>query len=145
MAIVDFDPLFKWFRGRIGGLVYRRAHNGKISVYPSPDMSRVKASKAQKDHRQHFREAALYASAAVADPDLRQIYVQMAIDNGKNPGRPFDMASSDYYHNGNDLLWKKHMGDREKPGNWEIDRYHFYLTRQTPRGSFSFYKRSRRR
>ena len=145
MAIVDFDPLFKWIRGRIGGLVYRRAHNGKISVYPSPDMSRVRASKAQKDHRQHFREAGLYASAAVADPDLRPIYVQMAIDNGKNPKRPFDMASSDYYHNGNDLLWKKHMGDREKPENWEIDRYHFYLTRQTPEGRLRLYKRKRRR
>jgi hypothetical protein len=82
---------------------------------------------------------------AVADPDLRPIYVQMAIDNGKNPRRPFDMASSDYYHNGNDLLWKKHMGDREKPENWEIDRYHFYLTRQTPEGRLRLYKRKRRR
>jgi hypothetical protein len=108
-------------------------------------VSQVKASKAQKDHRQLFREASLYASAAVADPDLRPIYVEMAINNGKNPKRPFDMASSDYYHNGNDLLWKKHMGDREKPGKWEVDRYHFYLTRQTPEGRFSLYKRKRRR
>jgi len=145
MAKVDFNPLLKWFRGQIGDLVFRRAHNGKISVYASPDMSRVKPSKAQKDHRHNFREAALYASAAVADPDLRPIYVQMAIDNDRNPRRPFDMASSDYYHNGNDLLWKKHMGEREKPQNWDIDGYHFYLTRQTPQGWQQVYKRTRRR
>ena len=126
MAIVDFDPLFKWFRGRIGGLVYRRAHNGKISVYLSPDMSRVKASKAQKDHQHNFREAVLYASATVADPDLRPIYVQMAIEKGRNPKRPYDMAVSDYSTTGNDLLWKKHMGDQPKPENWRLKRYSFY-------------------
>jgi hypothetical protein len=145
MAKVDFHPLLKWLRGKLGGLVFRRAHSGKISVYLSPDMSRVRASKAQKDHRQRFREAALYASAAVADPDLRPVYVQMAVDHNRDPRRPFHTAHSDYYQNGNDLLWQKHMGDREKPQNWEMDRYHFYLTRQTPKGRFRFYKRQRRR
>src|SRR6476469_2592489 len=63
-----------------------------------------------------MKEAFLYASAAVADPDLRLIYVQMAMDNGKNPKRPFDVAVSDYCDTGNDLLWKKHMGTRRTPG-----------------------------
>jgi hypothetical protein len=58
-----------------------------------------------------MREAFKYASAAVTDTDIRPMYVQMALDHNKNPGRPFDMAVSDYYHHGNDLLWKKHMGD----------------------------------
>ena len=132
MAKVDFDPLIKWFTGRIGKLVYRRSHNGKVSAYPTPDMSKVKWSPAQKDHRQHMKEAFLYASAAVADPDLRPIYVQMAVDNDRNPRRPFDMAVSDYCDTGNDLLWKKHMGDKEKPENWDIERYHWYLTKQRP-------------
>lgn len=79
-----------------------------------------------------MKEAFLYASAAVADPDLRPIYVQMAVENGKNPKRPFDMAVSDYCHTGNDLLWKKHMGDREKPRIWDIERYDWYLTKRTP-------------
>ncbi len=142
MAKVSFNPLLKWFRGKIGNLVFRRAHNGKVSVYITPDMSRVKWSQAQKDHRQHRKEAFLYASAAVADPDLRPIYVQMAVDHNKNPRCPFDMAVSDYCDTGNDLLWKKHMGDREKPKNWDIERYHWYLTKQKPP---YFKKRKRRR
>jgi hypothetical protein len=51
MAEVSFHQFINWFRGRIGKLVYRRAHNGKVSVYRAPDMSRVKWSPAQKDHR----------------------------------------------------------------------------------------------
>ena len=132
MAKVSFNPLLKWFRGKIGDLVFRRAHNGKVSVYITPDMSGVKWSRAQNDHRQHMKEAWIYASAAVADPELRPIYVQMAIENGKNPKRPFDMAVSDYCDTGNDLLWKKHMGDQEKPKNWDIERYSWYLTKRKP-------------
>jgi len=132
MAKVSFNPLLKWFRGKIGDLVFRRSHNGEVSVYLTPDMSGVKWGQAQKDHRQRMKEAFIYASAAVADPDLRPIYVQMAVDSGKNPKRPFDVAVSDYYDTGNDLLWKKHMGDREKPGNWAIERYHWYLTNRKP-------------
>jgi hypothetical protein len=90
-------------------------------------MTRVKWSQAQKDHRRRMGEASKYASAAIADPDLRPIYVQMAVEQGKNPDRPFDTAVSDYYHNGNDLLWKKHMGDQEKPANWKMRRYPFYF------------------
>ena len=48
MARVSFNPLIKWFRGRIGDLVFRRAHNGTVSVYITPDMAGVKRSAAQK-------------------------------------------------------------------------------------------------
>jgi len=130
MAKVSFDPIIRWLTGRIGKLVYRRSHNGQVSAYPAPDMSNVKWSQAQKDHRQRMGEAARYASAAVADPDLRPIYVQMAVDHDMNPGRPFDMAVKDYYHNGNDLLWKKHMGDQEKPANWKMYGYEWYFKKQ---------------
>jgi hypothetical protein len=37
MAKVEFDPIIKWITGKIGKLVYRRAHNGKVSTYPAPD------------------------------------------------------------------------------------------------------------
>ena len=76
--------------------------------------------------RQQMREAFKYASAAIADPDIRAVYVQMAVEHNKNPTRPFDMAVSDYYHEGNDLLWKKHMGEQEKPANWKMERYSWY-------------------
>jgi hypothetical protein len=140
MAKVSFNPLLKWFTGKIGDLVFRRAHNGKVSVYLTPDMSRVRWSQPQKDHRQHMKEAFIYASAAVADPDLRPVYVQMAVESGKDPKRPFQMAVSDYCDTGNDLLWKKHMGNREKPKNWDIERYAWYLTKRKPQ-----YLRKRKR
>jgi hypothetical protein len=97
-------------------------------------MSRVKWSQAQKDHRARMAEAFKYASAAVADPDIRPVYVQMALDQNKDPRRPFDMAVSDYYHTGNDLLWKKHMGDQEKPKIWDIDYYSWYFPKTKRHG-----------
>ena len=129
MTKVRFHPLIEWFTGKMGNMVFRRSHNGKVSVYATPSMKGVKWSQAQKDHRQRMREASKYASAAVADLDIRPIYIQMAVDHNKNPGRPFDMAVSDYYHHGNDLLWKKHMGDQEKPKNWNMAFYAWYFTK----------------
>ena len=134
MTKVRFHPIVEWFAGKMGNLVFRRSHNGKVSVYEAPYMKGVKWSQAQKDHRQRMGEASRYASAAVADPDLRPIYVQMAVDHDMNPGRPFDMAVKDYYHNGNDLLWKKHMGDQEKPKKWDMDYYPWYVTKPGRRG-----------
>ena len=128
MAKVSFNPLIKWFRGRIGDLVFRSAHNGKVSVYITPDMTGVKRSPAQKRQNRRFGDASSYASAAIADPEIRAVYVQMAIEQNKNPLRPSDIASSDYYHTGNDLLWKKHMGAQEKPQNWRMDLYSWYFT-----------------
>jgi hypothetical protein len=126
MAKVSFNPIINWFRGRIGDLVFRRAHNGKVSVYITPDMRRVKRSTAQKAQNQRFSQASKYASAAIADPDIRPIYVQMAIEQNMNPRRPFDVAQSDF-QDGNDLLWKKHMGDCDKPQNWKMNHYSWYF------------------
>jgi hypothetical protein len=130
MSKVRFHPIIEWFTGKMGKLVFRRSHNGKVSVYETPYMKGVKWSQAQKDQRQRMGEASRYASAAVADPDIRPVYVQMAMDHNKNPKRPFDMAVSDYYHHGNDLLWKKHMGDQGKPKNWNMGFYPWYFHKQ---------------
>ena len=129
MPSVRFHKIIEGFVGKMGYYIYRRSHNGKISIYENPFLFKglkIKWSQAQKHQRRRFGEASRYASAAVADPDLRPIYVQMAIENGKNPKRPYDMAVSDYCNTGNDLLWKKHMGDQQKPGNWSVDRYDWY-------------------
>ena len=133
MARVSFNSLIKWFRGRMGGLVFRRSHNGKVSVYPEPDMSRVKWSPAQKDNRRRMKEASKYASAAIADPEIRQMYVQMATARGMNPKRPFDVAVKDYRHGGEDLLWKKHMGEQEKPEHWNMYHYPWYFPARVSR------------
>ncbi|HJS20047.1 MAG TPA: hypothetical protein VJ785_14965, partial [Anaerolineales bacterium] len=81
MAKAKFHPIVDWFSGKMGRLVFRRSHNGKVSVYGTPHMKGIKWSQAQKDHRQRMGEAARYASAAIADSEIRQLYVQMAVDH----------------------------------------------------------------
>ena len=113
-------PMFRWIRGKMGKIVYRLSHNGEVSAYPAPDMSGVEWSPAQKAQRQRFAQATAYAKLAIKEPEIRQLYVEMAKRRKMNERRPFDMAVSDYCQ-GNDLLWKKLMGDQEKPEDWIWD------------------------
>ena len=122
MAKVRFHPLFEHLRGTIKGMVFRLSHNGKISAYLSPDMSRVEWSQAQDSHRERMAEAWAYASTAYKDPVVREIYVQMALEQNKNENRPYDMAVSDYYHNHNNLL-----GDRFQ---WDVQLYRWKMENQ---------------
>ncbi|HSL43802.1 MAG TPA: hypothetical protein VK897_10245, partial [Anaerolineales bacterium] len=94
-------PMFQWIRGKMGKIVYRLSHNGEVSAYPTPDMSKVIWSPAQETQRQNFAKASAYGKLAIRYPDLRQYYVQMAKQRKKNQRRPFDMAVSDYCQ-GND-------------------------------------------
>jgi hypothetical protein len=110
-------PMFRWIRGKMGKIVYRLSHNGEVSAYPAPDMTGIEWSPAQKAQRQNFAKASAYAKLAIQDPEIRQVYVEMAKQRKRNKRRPGDMAVSDYFQ-GNDLLWKKHMGDQEKPADW---------------------------
>ena len=66
---------------------------GKQTVMKTPDMSRVKWSKAQKASRKRFREAIFYAKQAMADPDVRAYYEKAA---EKADRQPFRVAVSDY-------------------------------------------------
>lgn len=100
MAIVTLNPAFKEAHGRLDDLVLRRTPSGKISLIKLAYMSRVKWSKAQKAHRQRFKEAVAYAKAAMAEPSVRAQYEVLAARENK---RPFDMAVSDYFK-GNNLL-----------------------------------------
>ena len=110
-------PIFRWLRGKMGNVVFRLSHNGEMSMYPAPDMTKVKWSKAQKDQRTNMARASAYGHVAIQDPDIRQYYVEMAKQRKMNPRRPYDVAVSDYFA-GNDLLWKKLHGDQEKPEDW---------------------------
>jgi hypothetical protein len=111
MAKILLHPLIKDIRGKMGGMVFRLAHNGKLSLILSPDMSHVKWSPAQKEHRKRFKEAVAYAKAAIRDPEIRSIYEQMAAEKKQNK-RPFDMAVSDYFR-GNDLLLQKYLNSQK--------------------------------
>lgn len=110
-------PMFRWIRGKMGKIVYRLSHNGEVSAYPAPDMSKVTWSPAQKAQRQRLARATAYAKRAIQHPDLREFYVEMAKERKKNQRRPFDMAVQDYCQ-GNDMLWQKCYPDQEKPSDW---------------------------
>ena len=114
---IGLHPMFEWISGKMGDIVYRLSHNGEVSAYPAPDMTRIEWSAAQKAQRQRLARATAYGKLAIRDPEIRQYYVQMAKQRKKNPRRPFDMAVSDH-HDGNDLLWQKLYGDQEKPADW---------------------------
>ena len=104
MARAKLNPVFELFTGKIGNLIFRRAHTGKITVMYKRDWSHIKWSPAQKAHRERFRDAVDYAKDAMKDPAIRLVYEQMAAEKKSNK-RPFDMAVSDYFA-GNDLSRK---------------------------------------
>jgi hypothetical protein len=107
---IELHPMFQWIRGKLGKIVYRRTQSGEVSMYETPDMSKVVWSQPQKTQSQNFAKASAYARLAIKHPDIRQFYVEMAKQRRKNKRRPGDMAVSDYFQ-GNDLLWQKFYGD----------------------------------
>ena len=70
MAKVTLSPLIKELRGTMGDVVFRVSHTGQQQMMKRPDMSNVKWSKAQEEHRQRFKQAIAYARAAMADPKV---------------------------------------------------------------------------
>ncbi len=99
MAKVILDAPFRRIKGKIGKLSYRWMY-GQQTVMKTPDMSRVKWSKAQNANRQRFKAAIAYAKAAMADPHARAIYEKQAAGQNR---KPFRVAVSDYLK-GVDLL-----------------------------------------
>jgi hypothetical protein len=94
MAKVKLNPAVREIRGAVGNMVFRRGASGEVHVMKMPNMSKVKWSKAQKEHRQRFALAVAYAHRAMADEKARAMYVEEAAQKGK---RPFDLAVSDYF------------------------------------------------
>ena len=84
MAKATLNPVFELFTGKIGNLIFRRAHTGKLSVMYHRDTSHIKWSSAQKAHRERFRKAVAYAKTAMNDPAIRSVYEQMAAEKTSN-------------------------------------------------------------
>ena len=99
---VKFNPFLKEVRGKIGNTVFRLCHTGEWQIAARPDMSRVKWSEKQKEHRRKFRDAVDYAKVCMMLPELRAYYLKMAHKQGTN--RPYDEAVRDYFK-GNNLMW----------------------------------------
>ena len=102
MPKVRLHPPVKSMSGKMGIYTYRVMY-GKQTIMKTPDMSRVKWSKAQKASRERFREAIRYAKQAMADPQVRAHYEKV----GKKANRqPFRVAVSDFLA-GKNLLENK--------------------------------------
>jgi hypothetical protein len=101
MVKVRLHAPVKSMSGKMGIYTYRVMH-GKQTLMKTPDMSRVKWTKAQEASRARFREAIHYAHQAIADPTLRAHYENI----GRKANRqPFRVAVSDYLA-GKNLLEK---------------------------------------
>jgi len=83
---------------RRANVAFRRLPTGETQIIKLADMFNVKWSKAQKQHRQRFKEALIYAKAAMADENIRCIYETTAQELGK---RPYRLAVSDYFRGRN--------------------------------------------
>jgi len=98
----ELNPTVERYRGKIGKLTYRWMY-GQQTVMKTPDMSKVKWSKAQKANRERFAEAIHYARQAMASPKVRAHYEKL----GKKADRQaFRVAVSDFLA-GKNLLEKK--------------------------------------
>jgi hypothetical protein len=103
MPKVRLKPSLEHFEGTLYQLVFKLSPQGKPIVTKCPDMTNVEWSEAQTAQRQRFKQANEYAKAAMAEPDVRAIYEELAAIAHKHPYR---MAFSDYFQ-GKDLLAKK--------------------------------------
>jgi hypothetical protein len=71
MPKVKLAPLIKEIHGSMYDLVFKKSPRGNMIVTKKPDMSKVKWSKAQKDHRRRMAKAIASVQAALADPKVR--------------------------------------------------------------------------
>ncbi len=93
MVKVKLQPGLLELSGTMGSWTYRRMH-GKQTLMKTPDMTKVKWSKAQKTQRQRFKQAIAYARQAMADPKARAYYEKAASKTGR---LPFRLAISDFF------------------------------------------------
>ena len=94
MAKVRLHALIEEINGTLYDVVFKRAPNGDQIVTRRPDMSNVEWSDAQRAHRERFRQAVVYAKAALAEPKLRARYERRAKRQKK---RAWDVAMADYF------------------------------------------------
>ena len=99
---VILNPTIQRLSGKMGDITFRWMY-GKQTLMKTPDMSKVKWSRAQKANRARFGEAISYAKQAMADPKVRAYYEKTA---KKANRQPFRVAVSAFLA-GNDLLKQK--------------------------------------
>ena len=100
MAKIILNPLIEGMSGKFGNVVFRSTPGGVV-IAKRPARSSVKPSEAQMAQRQRFKEAAAYAKAALADPQVRARYEERAAELSM---RPYDLAISDFFKGQNLLI-----------------------------------------
>jgi hypothetical protein len=103
MPKVKLIPLVEEIHGTLDGWVFKKSPQGKMIITKKPDMSKVKWSKAQKDHRKRMAKAVDSVQAALTDPKVRAKYDRKAKRQGK---RTWDLAMTDWFK-GKDLYAKR--------------------------------------
>jgi hypothetical protein len=94
MPKVRLTALVGEIHGTLYDVVFKRSAKGNMIVTKRPDMSQVKWSQAQQEQRQRFKQAVVYAKAALAEPKLRARYEKRAKREHK---RAWDVALGDYF------------------------------------------------
>jgi len=92
MAIADRNVLTRYYRGKVGDLIYRIV-GGKTVVSRLPDYSERKWTKAQKANRRRFRKAMDYARDVLKDPVMVLFYKKKIRRKNQSV---WNMAVSDY-------------------------------------------------
>jgi hypothetical protein len=100
MARIKLDPIFTGISGTLGGFVFKKSKNGETFVSMRPKKLNTKPSPAQLANRERFKLANAYAKAALADPTVRAIYEEIALEEGVSAYA----AARDDYLKGNDLF-----------------------------------------
>ncbi|HEY5825993.1 MAG TPA: hypothetical protein VIT44_16585 [Cyclobacteriaceae bacterium] len=75
MARVKDNVLTRGFSGKLDQIVFKTYSYGTV-VSRSPDMSKVKLSKAQKKANGVFKDAVSYAQSILADPAKKKAYAK---------------------------------------------------------------------
>jgi hypothetical protein len=87
------NNLFDKVRGSIGKMVIKQYKN-KTVITSYPDMSKIQASKSQKNRRKLFTEAVAYAQKIIRDPELKKKYEPIARKKNKTV---YHLAMQEFY------------------------------------------------
>ena len=94
MAESKNNPITHGLSGTIGGVIVFRQRAGKTVVANKPKKSKVPPSKAQQPTRVEYKLAGIYATNALKDPKIKEIYESKA-----KPGQTArKVAVRDFFH-----------------------------------------------
>jgi hypothetical protein len=68
---------FRATSGELDGLIYRMSY-GKVVASPKPEVYNFSNTEVQLQHRERFKQAAIYGKSALADDEARAVYEEVA-------------------------------------------------------------------